>query len=79
MTPVAEATAQPGLGRLGEEPLAQLGDHTALVDEGATHGAAALEERSHCVGGGLLELGDDPCPSLRSCRRRRRMARFASR
>jgi long-chain acyl-CoA synthetase len=60
MTPVAETAAPPALGRLGEERLARLGDHPALVFEGVVHGAAALEERARRAGGGLVELGVQP-------------------
>ncbi len=57
MTPVAEVAFETGLGRLGEERLSRLGDHTSLIFEGATHRAATLQERARRVGGGLVELG----------------------
>lgn len=54
---MAEAAFPPALGRLGEERVARLGDHTSLVFKGTPHRAAALQERSRRVGGGLTEIG----------------------
>ena len=48
------------LGALAEESLARLGDHVALVFEGAQHAAGELHARATRLAGGLVGLGVRP-------------------
>ena len=53
-------TARYNLARLAEEAFERLGDHDALVFEGATHRASSLSDRGAALGAGLVELGLEP-------------------